>query len=263
MPIRNFFLNFCQYFCWLFLLIDANVFADRLFGGVVFYGDFHREAVEQLPGGANGRVRALRRPAPAREIFERTSEMKHEREARLTGILDELSTLYARMDDANLDRLVDWLRGDGAVFIGGAGRSGLLLRCFAMRLMHMGKRVYLLGDTLTPAAGDGDILLVGSGSGETESLVAAMRKADRLGLRKALLTTRPESTMATLADIVVTLPAPTPKVGGQAGAVTSRQPMGNLFEQGMFLFLDALVMELMETEGMSSDAMFTRHANLE
>ncbi|MCC8115914.1 MAG: SIS domain-containing protein [Planctomycetes bacterium] len=189
--------------------------------------------------------------------------MKHEREARLNGILGELAAVYGRMNDASADGILEWLRDDSAVFIGGAGRSGLLLRCFAMRLMHMGKRVHLLGDTLTPAAGRGDVLLIGSGSGETESLVAAMRKADRLGLRKAILTTRPDSTMAGLADIVVTLPAPTPKAAGQEGSVPSGQPMGNLFEQGMFLFLDALVMELMDTEWIDSDTMFTRHANLE
>ncbi|MCC8166931.1 MAG: 6-phospho-3-hexuloisomerase [Planctomycetes bacterium] len=189
--------------------------------------------------------------------------MKQEREARLNGILDELSSLYARMDDAGVATLVEWLRDESAVFIGGAGRSGLLLRCFAMRLMHMGMRVHFLGDTLTPAAVAGDVLLVGSGSGETESLVAAMRKADRLGLRKALVTTRPDSTMGRMADVVVTLPAPPPKGGGHAEAVTSSQPMGNLFEQGMFLFLDALVMELMAAEAIDSPTMFTRHANLE
>lgn len=189
--------------------------------------------------------------------------MSHGIGKRMTGILAEMTALAARLDDRQADSLVDALAGTGSLFVAGAGRSGFFMRCFVMRLMHMGRRVHMAGDVTTPAAQPGDTLLVGSGSGETGSLVAMAKKAKALGMAVALITANPASTIAALADTVVVLPAPTPKNAGQAGSIPSAQPMGNLFEQGMLLTLDSVVMALMEMEGLSSDEMFRRHANLE
>lgn len=182
----------------------------------------------------------------------------------LSGILGELSSLFSRVDGGQVERLAAALRDNqGALFVAGAGRSGLLLRCFAMRMMHMGFATHMLGDVTTPAAKAGDILLIGSGSGETGSLATLADKAKRLGVTVALVTANPDSTIAGLADLVVAVPAPTPKAHGELDSVASEQPMGNLFEQGMFLLLDALVVFLMDQTGISSERMFERHANLE
>jgi 6-phospho-3-hexuloisomerase len=65
-----------------------------------------------------------------------------------------------------------------------------------------------------------------------------------------------------MADAVITIPAPTSKLE-DGGIGTSAQPMGSLFEQALLLVLDALVMEVMDRKGLSSDVMFQKHANLE
>ena len=57
-----------------------------------------------------------------------------------------------------------------------------------MRLMHMGKQVYVVGEIVTPSIQQGDLLLIVSGSGETESLVAMAKKAKRLGATIATVT---------------------------------------------------------------------------
>lgn len=181
--------------------------------------------------------------------------------ATLHAILDELGQLVDRLDDGQLDSLLNILSGSGRIFMAGAGRSGLMLRAFAMRLMHMGREVHLVGDVTTPAIGPGDILLIGSGSGETGSLVMMARKADDLGAKIALVTSNAASTIAGMADVVVAVPAVSPKVA--AGSARSFQPMGNLFEQSLLLILDCAVMHLMRRLDMSSETMFTRHANLE
>jgi len=148
------------------------------------------------------------------------------------------------------------------VFVAGAGRSGLVAQSFAMRLMHLGKSVHVIGDATTPGIGPGDLLVVGSGSGSTPSLVTAAGNARSLGARIALLTIRADSPIARLADIVLTIPAPTPKI--EVGTdFASGQPMGSLFEQALFLTFDALILMLMDLEGISGEDMFTRHANLE
>jgi 6-phospho-3-hexuloisomerase len=106
------------------------------------------------------------------------------------------------------------------------------------------------------------LLLICSGSGETQSLVSMANKAKSLGVKLALITINPASTIGTLADIIVRIPAPSPKAAANNDFV-SIQPMGNLFEQSLLLFLDMTVMLLMERKGMTSDEMFKRHANLE
>lgn len=181
----------------------------------------------------------------------------------LTGVLSELAGLFDLLDESRVDALVDAVAGAGTLFVAGAGRSGLLLRCFAMRVMHMGKKVHVTGDVTTPSAQPGDMLLIGSGSGETGSLAAMARKAKDIGMKVALVTTNPASTIAKLSDIVVVIPGPTPKNVGVVKTAVSAQPMGSLFEQGMFLVLDASVQHLMAKLDLTSDEMFKRHANLE
>lgn len=178
------------------------------------------------------------------------------------SILDELRGALGRVDDDDAKALARAIADSPRLFVAGAGRSGLLLRCAAMRLMHLGKTVHVVGDTLTPSLAAGDLLLVASGSGETGGLVAVAAKARDLGARIAVVTANPASRLAALADILTPIDAPTPKAP-VAGAAPSVQPMGSLFEQAMFLLLESLALELMRQANITSAEMFARHANLE
>ncbi len=177
-------------------------------------------------------------------------------------ILSELTELYDHMGIGGGENLVRLILDADSVFLAGAGRSGLFLKGFAMRLMHMSRSAYVVGEMVTPAIKPGDLLLIGSGSGETASLKAMAEKAKSIGAKVALVSSRGESTIAGMADLTVVLETFSPKVAS-SGGVKSTQPMANLFEQGMFLFLDALTMELMNQLGLTSEVMFKRHANLE
>lgn len=183
--------------------------------------------------------------------------------ATLKSVVGELSGLFDRIDEGGVEKLIGAIQSCNSLFVAGVGRSGLLLRCFTMRMMHMGKPVYFVGDVTTPSIAQGDMLLIGSGSGETGSLVAMAKKAKSLGVKVALISANPTSTIAGMADLTVVVPGPTPKGVGSFEAAPSRQPMGNLLEQGVFLLLDVVVMKLMEKLGKTSDEMFRRHANLE
>ena len=132
-----------------------------------------------------------------------------------------------------------------------------------MRLMHMGINVHVVGDVTTPAVSTGDLLLIGSGSGSTDSLVAMALKAKSLKTRIALITIDPDSPVGKIADIVVSIPAPSPKVKKHIDVVESRQPMGSLFEQSLSMLLDSVVIMLMQRNRLNADSMFGRHANLE
>ncbi len=66
------------------------------------------------------------------------------------------------------------------IFVSGEGRSGLVLRMFAMRLMHLGCQDYVVGETITPSIQAGDLLIDCSGSGSTGNVVAITQKAKKV-----------------------------------------------------------------------------------
>jgi 6-phospho-3-hexuloisomerase len=177
-------------------------------------------------------------------------------------VLLELRHTLSSISNDKTGRLADMILSAGSVFAAGAGRSGFAVKAFAMRLMHMGLSSHAVGEATTPGISAGDILVIGSGSGATESLVAMAGKAKRAGAKVALLTIAEHSPIADIADIVITIPAPTSKIAQDTG-YRSAQPMGSLFEQTLFIAFDIIVMMLMEKTGKDSDTMFKRHANLE
>ncbi len=152
--------------------------------------------------------------------------------------------------------------GAKRVFIAGKGRSGLFMRAFAMRLMHLGLHVHVVDEVTTPALAAGDVLILASGSGKTASLVQYAGKAREIGATLVLITAHPDSPVGRQVDKVVHIPSPSTKVEGSNG-FTSSQPMANLFEQALVLLLDITTLQLMAALGKTGEQMFARHANLE
>lgn len=176
-------------------------------------------------------------------------------------IMQELERTLQAVRSDEIAMLARQVTNARRIFVAGAGRSGLMMRAFAMRLMHMGFSAYVVGETVTPGIAEGDLLVIGSGSGETKTLAAMAAKAKSIGAAVAAVTIVPESTIGKLAAVSVIIPAATKD--SATGAASSVQPMGSLFEQALLLLLDALVLQLMESEALQGAAMFTNHANLE
>ncbi|MXX02251.1 MAG: 6-phospho-3-hexuloisomerase [Gemmatimonadetes bacterium] len=181
------------------------------------------------------------------------------------SILDELRRTLNRISCDEVEALVREVTGARRVFVAGAGRSGLVMRSFAMRLAQLGRPVHVVGETTSPPIRPGDLLLIGSGSGVTDRMVHYAGKAAKTGARVAAATAVPESPAARLADVVVVIPAPAPKSSKTTSGKEHRshQPMGTLFEQSLGVMLDACVMLLMARLGETGQGMFDRHANLE
>ena len=177
-------------------------------------------------------------------------------------VLNELEHTLLSIDNKNAEQFVELVDQADEIFCAGAGRSGFQVKGFAMRLMHMGKKSYVVGETCTPNIKEDGILVICSGSGETKSLVNHAQKAQEVGAKLALITINPESTIGKMADVVIEISAPSPK-SAKEGQIKSIQPMGSLFEQSEGLFMDIAIMMLMEKNHMDSDTMFGRHANME
>ena len=179
----------------------------------------------------------------------------------IQDVLKEIEGALSEISAGKAESFADALLAAERIFVAGAGRTGLAVKAFAMRLMQFGLSVFVVGETTTPGIRPGDLLFVGSGSGETASLVRMAEKAKAVGASVALVTIFRQSRLGTIADLVVEIPAPTPKASGSQRK--SIQPMGSLFEQTLLVFLDIAILELMARKGKSSDAMFELHANLE
>lgn len=178
-------------------------------------------------------------------------------------IIQELKSNVQFLEEKQLGVLTEAIIDARHIFLTGAGRSGVAIRGFANRLMHLGCSVSLIGDITTPHTGEGDLLIAGSGSGETESLISLVEKAKKNGLKVALITMDSESTIAKKSDICAVLPGVSPKLKNQLAEIKSIQPMGSAFEQISFLVYDSIILELMDRTNQTSDSMFQRHANLE
>ncbi|MDN3445453.1 6-phospho-3-hexuloisomerase [Microbacterium sp. APC 3901] len=183
--------------------------------------------------------------------------------AAISLIANELLRVAERTSVANAHQLIDLadlVDDSRRVFVLGAGRSGLALRMTAMRLMHLGLDVHVVGDTTTPAIAAGDLLLTASGSGTTESIVRAAERASAIGARIGAITTAETSPLSELADVVVRVPA-AQKLDRSADA--SQQYAGSLFEQAVVVIGDGIFHALWQREGTSADDLWPRHANLE
>jgi len=179
----------------------------------------------------------------------------------LDEVVQELSRTIHLISDKQAEELVNKILESNKIFVAGAGRSGFMGKSFVMRMMHMGIDAYIVGETVTANLEPGDLLIIGSGSGETKTLVAIAEKAKNIGGTVAAITISSDSTIGKLADLVVKLPG-APK-DQSTGNYQTIQPMGSLFEQTMLLFYDALILRVMEKKGLDSNKMYGKHANLE
>lgn len=133
------------------------------------------------------------------------------------AILKELERVLGSADPAQLETLADEILAAKRLFIAGTGRSLLMMRGLAMRLMQFGLEAYVVGETVTPAILPGELFVIGSGSGETGTMVVMANKAKAAGANIALLTIYPDSTIGKLADYIVHIAAATSKGRADSG----------------------------------------------
>lgn len=163
------------------------------------------------------------------------------------------------------------LRDEGRkVLVVGAGRSGLVGKAFAIRLMHLGFDVHVMGETITPAIGQGDLVLIISGSGSTALPVTVANMAKSLEAFVLGVTSHPNSPLGKTADQIMVVPGRV--MMAREDEYVSRQlkgehepiaPMGTIFEDSCMVFLDAVIVELMARLKISEEEMRRKHAVIE
>ena len=179
----------------------------------------------------------------------------------INDIQAEVQRTLARVSSEGPERLTEEILKADRIYVAGGGRSGLMARALAMRLMHLGLVTYVVGETTTPAVQSGDLLLACSASGETQVTVLVSRVARDAGARVFAITATPDSPMARQADETIIIPAPSKHLSPEDRS--SAQYGGSLFEQALLVLLDAVSAEIGRRLGTPPQELDSRHANLE
>ncbi|TRO60708.1 6-phospho-3-hexuloisomerase [[Eubacterium] cellulosolvens] len=156
------------------------------------------------------------------------------------------------------------------ILIIGVGRSGLIGKAFAMRLMHLDFDVYVMGETITPAIGHGDLIIAISGSGTTKLAVTAAEIGKEVGARIIAVTSHPNSDLGKISDHVVQIRGRT-KIAKEkdyflrqlTGVHEPLAPLGTIFELSAMIFFDSLIAELIKRLGKSEGELRRKHATIE
>jgi len=175
---------------------------------------------------------------------------------------------------AEVERLVQLIVGakKQKIFTIGMGRSGFVARSFALRLMNLGFNVYVLGETITPAAGKGDLLIAVSGTGTTKIVLSACTAAKEIGACVIAVTSFPSSPLGQTADLVIELRGKTKAGLPKEKDYLTRQiigegepisPLGSIFENNGMVFFDSLIVELMHRMGRTEADLRRNHTTIE
>jgi 6-phospho-3-hexuloisomerase len=175
--------------------------------------------------------------------------------------LADLGAVFVAMPETAADTLIEAIVSSKRICVYGAGREGLALRGFAMRLFHMGRDAHVVADMTTPPVGPGDLLIVTAGQGWLPTAETFMELAKSAGARTAIITAQPEGQASKKADVRAVIPAQT--LANDRGAKVSVLPMGSLFEIAEAIFFELVILKLRDRVGETAETMRARHTNLE
>ncbi|RLJ00988.1 MAG: hypothetical protein DRP08_06100 [Candidatus Aenigmatarchaeota archaeon] len=178
------------------------------------------------------------------------------------AIIDENLKLLKHVQTQEVEVLIRGLDQAENIFCAAQGRSGYILRCFCMRLAHLGCQAYFAGETVTPRIKSGDILVVLSGSGRTAYTVELIKMAKQTRAATYGVIGTKDSPMGRNLDHAVFLPVPS-RNNKSPSENPSIQSLDSLFEQAAFILLESILLEFFQKQGSNQAVLLERHTNLE
>jgi 6-phospho 3-hexuloisomerase len=173
-------------------------------------------------------------------------------------IQKKVRDILSQIDKKDIDKVNDFFLNSNRIFVYGAGRSGLVAKAFAIRLVHLGFQTFVIGETITAPVQQGDLVVIVSGSGETIPAVMTAEIAHNLGAYVVSITGKKESDIAKYADVTIFLSSACNDIERKRYA-----PLGTLFEASVWILFDGIIAELLENKDENEESMRQRHATLE
>lgn len=186
------------------------------------------------------------------------SQSEHD---KMDTVLTEIRGVAEHIDRPQLKALAVSLTAADRIFVSGEGRSGFMAKAFAMRLMHLGLPVFVIGETTTPSVSGTDTVVAISGSGTTAGTVRVAEQATHLGATLWAVTTDPASPLGSTATEHLIIPAATKY--RRAGEAPTIQPLSSLFDQATHIALDVVCLIIADTRGVDNARAARAHANTE
>ncbi|MCR5067137.1 MAG: SIS domain-containing protein [Erysipelotrichaceae bacterium] len=177
-------------------------------------------------------------------------------------VISELQNVFENIDPSQVEKMAEMICESEKVFVVGVGRVLLMMQAFEKRLNHLGIDSYYVGEINEPAITDKDLLIVGSGSGESVVPVALVKVASKFNPRIIHIGSNPQSSMTPYEDLFVRIPCTT-KLNLE-DEIKSRQIMSSLFEQSLLLLADMTAMLIADRKNITDlHSLWRKHANLE
>ena len=177
-------------------------------------------------------------------------------------VLSELQGVFDTVDEKQVVELTEMICSAEKVFVVGVGRVLLMLQAFTKRLNHLGIEANFVGAIDEPAITDKDLLIVGSGSGESAVPVAIVKIAKKYNAKIAHIGSNANSSMTPYEDLFVRIPCSTKL--DLPDEIKSNQVMSSLFEQSLLLLGDMIALLIVDKEGNTDlHSLWRKHANLE
>ncbi len=177
----------------------------------------------------------------------------------ITEIIKEISKATTSITDKQIIEFIQEINVAKRIFVYGTGRSGLMLKTFAMRLMQMGYISYVIGETITPSIQKGDLLIVASASGETDTVCQAVKKAKKSNIKVISITANYESTLYSLQKPLIFIESATKFTISNITV----QPLGSLFEQALLILFDSIILKVVKYKSGINASMAKKHASIE
>lgn len=157
-------------------------------------------------------------------------------------ILDNGKTINNCIDELIITKFVNIITESDNILIFGSGRSGLIAKTFAMRLMQLGLNAFAADETIAPTLSQKSCVLIVSSSGKNKSLISTIKKK---GIKSLAITSNSDSYLGLNSDYVITFkkePKPTNSKVNHGYLA----PLGTIFEINSLILLDGLIAELMK-----------------
>jgi len=170
----------------------------------------------------------------------------------------KIKSILENVSKEDINKVKQLFFRSNRIFVYGAGRSGLVAKAFAIRLVHLGFQTYVIGETITGPVQNGDLVIIISGSGETIPAVMTAEIAQNLKAKVVSITGKKNSEIAKFADITLFISSFCDEVERKKFA-----PLGTLFEASVWILLDGLIADLLNSKNETEEKMRSRHATLE
>ena len=197
---------------------------------------------------------------------------RHRVQEMMLLMASKIRKIANTISDDDVEKFLEEILRAKRVYVIGAGRSGLVAKAFAMRLMHLGMQAYVVGETITPALSAGDLIVIFSGSGKTKTVADIAETAKEIGAHICLITSNADSRIGRISNCNVVIEHQRDAVTDDAVEFEIRQmmgehksfaPLGTLFETASMIFADAVISRLMEITKTDESSLKNRHTNIE